>query len=61
MRWKRSYVLSRFFNISIFTFETSIVGYAATFPKGESKKDCGYALSDFSRSLLLFIVLKNAV
>ena len=38
LRWKRSYVLSRFFNISIFTFETSIVGYADTFPRGESKK-----------------------
>ena len=28
---------SRFFYISVFTFETSIVGYAATFPIGESK------------------------
>ena len=27
----------KFFDISVFTFETSIVGYAATFPIGESK------------------------
>ena len=44
----RGLTFSRFFNISVFTFETSIVGYAATFPIGESKfflnrlKPCQY-------------------
>ena len=44
---------SRFFNISVFTFETSIVGYAATFPIGESKKVRFYSEKVLFKYLLL--------